>query len=90
MRRLTRRGFIGSLAAGFAALRMPRSLPWLPSKQTIVTFSGESVQGAALGVLARNIYRSNGDGVYKLIATIENNEVTSYTDIQEGVTLTGL
>jgi hypothetical protein len=32
------------------------------------------------GVTARNIYRDNNDGVYKLLDTIPNNTATTYTD----------
>lgn len=77
---LTRRGFLGALAAIVA---VPKAML---AREPLIALNLQNI-GAITGipvfdnsVVARRIYRSSGDGAYKLIATINYNETTTYTD----------
>lgn len=77
---LSRRSFL-ALVAGAAA--WPRVAGGL--KYSVVTAAGESTPTITPAIVedaivARRVYRTNGDGVYRLIATIADNTTRSYID----------
>lgn len=79
---MNRRSFFRSLGQIAATLAIaPKVLlerPWYAKPLTI-----RNIPAAAPAVVARKIYRSNGNGAFHLIATINDNTTRSWTDAPE-------
>jgi len=76
---MTRRAFFGVMTAAVAGVVAARMLPNTPSP---VIYSGIDLGSKDAVVIARKLYRSNGQGVYHLIATINDNTTRTWTDGQ--------
>lgn len=78
-RGVTRRSFFGILSAGAAGAVIASVIPWTSQPQVLATAS----------VVGRRLYRSNGAGIYKMVAAINDNTTTTWTD-DDGFTYANL
>lgn len=58
----------------------PASSPTLTTDAAHTSVSLTAIPIGAFGVTARKIYRDNGDGLFRLVGTIDNNTATTFTD----------
>lgn len=77
---MNRRSFLlslGKIAALATAVKLPRwGTPLGGPAPTVIS----NIPTGPAGVVARKIYRSNGNGTFKLVATILDNTTRSWTD----------
>lgn len=86
-RGMTRRSFFGLLGAGAAGLVLAPELSFVPPPAALPTLMPIPLGPST--VVARKLYRSSGNGVYKLIAVIADNSTATFTD-RHGTTYSGL
>lgn len=58
----------------------PASSPALTTDGTHTSVSLTSIPLGAFGVTSRKVYRDDGDGLFRLVGSIDNNTATTFTD----------